>query len=878
MNTIPESNSIWIQALNISNTDRNIGMDISPTLNVEIGVAKDMTDILVEGHQIKVFDRNGNEISDTGRIDGDDSQNLALGQLILDSGAGYSAKVRVWTNKSTTPTEWSKDLYWEMGILNPKEWTAKWIKRYKRKKSSKKYRKADYLRRSFNIGKKKVVALRLRTAAAGMYDVFINGRKVSDEIYAPRFTSYRDRIEYRTDIIKPEWLFEDENVLSAVLVDGRASGQVGTPGLNQVYFPEPYFFGQIEIWFEDGSCQIVGTDEKWKTSHGSLISVAFKDGIVEDGRLALPEGWDKPGFNDDEWHPVEVVKSPTKKLIAAISPPVIFHEPLKGKKIGKNVWDFKQNHFGMVFLKVKGKKGQKVKINHAEVLDKKGKPTLKSLQVPLIDPVVQTNEYVIGNDGVALIGPYTLKGHGFRFIEITHSRGVTIEEVISFPAFSDLEKVGIFTSSNENLNRLWLNALWTFMSNLIGVGTDCPTRESMAWSGDIQAVALVASYIFHMYSFMRAWLGDMVLDQYENGMIPNIIPNPQRYKSLPGIYGIISKFIEGSHGWGDAATIVPWTLYEMYGDLDVLAMMQPTMKRWVDFCRTRADEKFIVRLGYNWQEHGLPGQDTAIDVLKGVVDTRLHGTDPFLPSIYFARSAKILAETSWLVGKYKDAANYKQLFERIRKGILGEFFTADGRLIEEAQYKYIQLLDLVILSEHMQQIAIDRTVALAEEAGDHVFSGFLTSGKILTTLAKYGHADLAYRLLLQESYPSWLYAMLEFDATTIPERWSAKDGSMNHFGYASGLAFVPQVIGGINPLTPGFGEVEFAPMPGGGLTHAEYEFKSGYGWNKSSWKIVNNVFYLDVTLPPNTKGVVKLPNGENFRIGSGVNKYSCSLN
>ncbi len=787
---------------------------------------------------------------DSGRTASGDSHLVPYHGPALQSDRRYYWQVRVWTG-SDEPSQWSEAAFWETGLLRPADWQARWIQA-EIEEDTHKSGPAIVLRKEFDLAAP-VRSARAYVTCLGLYEMELNGRRVGDQVFTPGWTAYDTRLQYQTYDITGD-LKTGKNVVGVTLGDGWYRGNLAFDGQRNTYGDKAALLMQIQITYTDGRAAVVTSDGTWKSSTGPILASDIYNGETYDARLEMP-GWSSAGFADQSWHPVRVVENPRLALIAPEGPPVRKIEEVKPVKIlrtpaGDTVVDMGQNMVGWIRLNVKGPAGTEVTLRHAEVLDRAGNFYTENLR-----SARQTDTYILRGGDAEVFEPH-FTFHGFRYVAVDGFPGeLTLENLTGVVIHSDIRPTGRFESSNALLNQLQHNIVWGQKGNFLDVPTDCPQRdERLGWTGDAQAFARTASFNFDVAGFYTKWLKDLAADQKASGAVPHVIPNVLDRKS--------PNESAGSAGWADAAVVVPWTVYLVYGDTRVLERQYPSMKAWVDFMARRAGTKLIWDTDFTFGDW-LAFATTRSDYPGATTDKDL------VCQAYFAHSTDLLQRTAAVLGKSDDAARYADLLARIKKVFLDEFVTPNGRLASNTQTAYALALGFDILPEQLRASAARRLAENVRSFG-HLTTGFLGTPLLCQVLADYGYWDEAFLLLNRKEYPSWLYPITQ-GATTIWERWDGQkpDGtfqdkgmnSFNHYAYGAIGEWLYKAVAGIeiDPQQPGYRHVLIQPHPGGGLEHAMAAIDTVYGPALSDWKIANGHFTLAVEVPPNSKATVLLP-------------------
>ncbi len=781
---------------------------------------------------------------DSGKVESSQSLHIIYQGKKTESRQRYFWKVMVWTGEEAS--NWSEPAYWEMGLLNPSDWEAKWIESA-REEDVTKSEPSPMLRREFNLDKNPVRA-RLYITSRGLYQAEINGADVGDQVLTPGWTSYGKRLQYQTYDVT-DLLKKGDNAIGVMLGDGWYRGFIAFRGNRNAYGDRIGLLCQLEVTDEDGKTKIIKSSNEWKSGTGAILSSDIYNGEVYDARLEKA-GWSEPGFDDTAWNAVKLGSENNAELIAPAGPPVRRIEELKPVKIletpeGDTVVDMGQNMVGRIRLKVSGEAGTKVILRHAEVLDKAGNFYTENLRA-----AKERLEYTLKGGGPEVYEPnFTFQG--FRFVAVEGYPGeLTLDSLTGIVIHSDMEPTGSFECSNPLISQLQHNIIWGQKGNFVDVPTDCPQRdERLGWTGDAQVFAETASFNFNSASFYTKWLGDVAADQTEDGQVPHVVPNVLRGFSATG--------------WSDAAVIIPWTMYVRFGDKGILEQQYDSMAAWVEYMKRQAGDSYLWTNGTHYGDW-LAFATNRSDYPGATTDKDL------LATAFFAYSTNLMEKTARVLGKSDDAERYASLWKRIQQAFVEEYVTENGRMASNTQTAYTIALKFGLLPRGLVAQAADRLADDVRAFDNHLTTGFLGTPYLCHVLSSHGKTGAAYDLLNQETYPSWLYPV-KMGATTIWERWDGikPDGSFqdpgmnsyNHYAYGAIGSWLYGVVAGIqpDPDDPGFKHINISPEPGGGLTWARAELDSMYGTIRSGWKIENGKFTLNVRIPPNTRATVKLP-------------------
>lgn len=799
------------------------------------------------GHHQATLAHGKDLIWKSGRVISDQSVHVPYNGTPLSSATKYYWQVKVW-DASGKASAWSDIAFWQMGLLNPSDWKAKWIRQTTPESPG--HQPSPIFRKQFSTAKQIASATAFITAH-GLYEAFINGHRVGDDYLTPGWTSYNKRLQYQVYDVK-SLLQENQNSIGVMLGNGWYRGRLAWEAKNENLFGnELGLLFQLHIQYTDGSSATVLSDESWKNATGALQFSSLYDGEINDARLEKT-GWNKPGYDDKNWEPVKSFDFDNSKLIATSNEPVKKHEILKPVKIfktpaGEQVVDFGQNMVGYVQLKIAGTAGDKITIHHAEVLDKAGNFYITNLRT-----AKQKAVYILkGGPEETFDAHFTF--YGFRYVKIEGFKGTLKPDQISAVAlYSAMKTTGSFDCSNPLINQLQRNILWGQKGNFVDVPTDCPQRdERLGWTGDAQVFANTAAFNMRVDNFFSKWLKDLAADQLPDGSVPYVIPNVLGPKS------------QGSTGWADAATIIPWSMYAIYGNKKILQEQYTSMKAWVDYM-TNNSKNGLWNTGFHigdWLFYR-PSDDP--DGMSAVTDKYL------IAQCFYAHSTQLLINSASVLGKTEDIEKYQELLKTIKAAFLKEYLTPNGRLISGTQTAYTLALNFDMLPEDQRAEAAKRLVMNIKTYNNHLTTGFLGTPYLCDVLTRFGYLDVAYTLLTQESYPSWLYPV-KMGATTIWERWDGikEDGnfqnpdmnSFNHYAYGAIGDWMYRTIAGINISegSVGYKSIFIKPRLGGGISHASAALDTYYGKLSSSWKLTDGKFSMEVTIPANTTATIYIP-------------------
>jgi len=792
----------------------------------------------------------------SGKRGSDESVLIEYNGPALKSGQKYFWQVKVWDNKKRQ-SKWSETAYWETGLLSPSDWKAKWIEM---QGDTLRYAPSPHFRKEFSVTKP-VAKATVYVTSHGLYELHLNGKKVGDQILTPGWTSYGKRLQYQVFDVTNQ-VTRGKNAIGAVLGDGWYRGTLGWSNNWSIYGKRLGLLMQLRIIYADGSEDLIITDETWECNNDGAIRMSdIYNGEEYDAGKKLT-GWNRPDYNDQSWEKVRTGNY-SNNLIASESVPVRKIEEIKPVKIfttpkGSLVADMGQNMVGWIRLKVTGPKGTVITVRHAEVLDKYGEFYTENLR----SAKAQFN-YTLSGAGEEIYEPrFTF--FGFRFIEVTGFPGIlSADNITGVVVHSDMRPTGIFECSNPLLNQLQHNIKWGQKGNFVDVPTDCPQRdERLGWTGDAQAFSRTAAFNHNVAPFFTKWLKDVALDQKPGGEIPDVIPDVLNRQD--------AKTASPSAGWGDVAVIVPWTMYTVYGDRHLLEVQYPSMKAWVEYIRNRAGEDYIWNGGSkygDWLFYHPPVNNHS--------EPDGHTDHDFIATAFYAYSTSLLADAAKELGKTDDEKYYRELFNKIKTVFINEYVTPAGRVGTNSQTSYVLSIMFDLLPENLREKAAQFLVDDIKSRRNHLSTGFLGTPFLCYVLTQTGHSDVAYDLLLQETYPSWLYPV-RMGATTIWERWDGQKtdstfqdagmNSFNHYAYGAIGDWMYRVSAGLDAKSPGYKKLLIKPYISDKLTYAKATFESLYGTVVSGWERKEGKIIVKVIIPANTTAEILLPEGDPEQI------------
>ncbi|WP_182876147.1 alpha-L-rhamnosidase [Microbispora sp. H10670] len=843
-------------------------------------------DVRQTGYLIQVATRDGfgdGVLWDSGQVADDRPFGAVYAGPALESGRRYFWRVRV-TDDSGARGAWSEPAWFETAMLDPSGWRAGWI-------SGPPAPRGDdavlYLRGRAELPAE-VVRGRAYVSALGWYRFFVNGRDVTGDALVPRWTPLDHVVEYQTYDVTAHFR-AGTNIVAMAVGDGRYRGHLGVAERRAVYGDQLAGFAQIELELADGSTVVVVTDRSWHAGPGRILGSDPKSGERVD--LRVPDAdWLTGERPPARMGPARVLPTAARGLVAEEVERVRLIDRLPPRRIwrspsGRQLVDFGQNLAGVARVRLSGPSGVRVRLTYSELVAPDGE--LDTGYVVLYGDVREQRDEVTLGGGRSWYQPW-FTTRGFRYLEIDGlDHDVAPDDVEALVLSTAVPQTGVFHASDERLNRLHRNVLWSVRANFADTATDCPTRERSGYTGDAQVFAPTAVTLVDAHAYLRRYLRNLALEQFEDGRIPPMIPSETSVFS--GGPPAFARVVRGSVGWGDASVLLPWTLYRYYGDERVLDRQYGSMRRWIGHlertARTRAGwarwfgrrvgrhERFVLDSGVHLGEWFRPKHRTATQLRRLLFDR------PVVATAYFAHSTRLMARIAEVLGHDTDAAHYAELSRRVRTAWQAAFVRPDGRVGADGQDDYVRALAFDLLEEERRPAAFARLVELVQRAGAHPGTGLLSTSMLLPVLADGGRPDLAYALLLQDTPPSWL-AQVERGATTVWETWEGYDrhgrGTLSHNHYAHGAVagFLTEHVAGLTPDEPGYRVIGVRPLAGGGLTHASATVETPYGAASSSWRRDGGTVTLEVTIPAGATARVRLGDGRRERTGSGTHSFT----
>ena len=867
---------IMVRALRCEYLTEPLGMHtMDPRLSWVIesgerGLCQTCYQILVAGTP-EVLAGDLGDLWDSGKVESDQTIHVKYAGNTLTARLQCFWKVRVW-DRSGRASAWSATASWTMGLLEASDWKAKWIAcpsertaRVRQTDEHSAFLPATMVRREFDLkcGVKRAL---VSVTGLGVYEMSINGRRVGDQVLAPEWTCYGKRIQYQTFDVT-DLLLEGKNAICAQMGGGWWTGlpvpMVVLPKLNRVQF---CLLARLDIELVDGSKNPIVTDSSWlATDEGPIRKAGIYFGEIYDATREMP-GWDQPGFADSGWRTAEELAHPdgseNAALVAQRNEPIRVVRELEPLNVteprpGVYVFDLGQNMVGWFRLMAETPAGANIILRFAELVNDDG-----TIYTANLRNAAQIYEYT-SRGGSASVEPH-FTYFGFRYVEVSGLdsrpgcdalRGLVIH--------SAAPDAGQFTCSNELVNGIMHCVEWVQRGHLYSVPTDCPQRdERLGWTGDIQSFSQTAIFNMDMAGFFSKWMLDMRDGQLPDGRFLNIAPHPADPQFL-----VSEPHREYGPAWSDAGVVIPWRMYENYGDTRLLMEHFESAKRWVEFIHVYNPERLWLNNRGGDYGDWLNGDTVVLDGYPSGVSAV---PKDLLATAFYAGSTEMLSKMAKVLGREEDAARYGRLFGEIKAAFNREYVAADGRMTGDTQAGYALALYFNLLEESLRKKAVEYLLEGIQKYNNHLSTGIQTSHRAMLELTRNGQHDEAYRLLNLRTVPSWGY-MVDMGATTIWERWDAyvegrgfQDpimNSCNHWALGSVGEWIWRELAGINPdeSRPGYKHIIIRPRPCGDLTEVSAHYDSIRGRIKSEWRIVGSQFHLNVEIPANTTATVFLP-------------------
>jgi alpha-L-rhamnosidase len=805
------------------------------------------------------------DLWDTGKKSGAECLDIEYAGKPLASRMNVYWKVKIWDHTGVE-SAWSETARFETAFFNASDWKAKWIG-LKQKPNE----PLPCLRRDFKL-KENPKKARLYVTAQGLFETSLNGTRVGNDYFTPGWTDYKKRIHYMVYDVTT-LLCAGVNAASVMLGNGWFSGRLGWAKQRNFYGEQLALLYQLEVTYKDDSVEVMVSDSSWKAHTGPVIESDLYDGESYDARLEMKE-WTKPLFDTSLWNSVSIFSSPKARIMAKPNIAVQRQEELCARNIteptsGVYIFDLEQNMVGLARVHIHGNiKNDKITLRFGEMLNADG-----SLYTANLRSAKAIDTYICGSSRDVVWEPH-FTFHGFRYVEISGLRERPKKsDITGIVLHSGIPSTGKFECSNHSVNRLQQNILWGQKGNFFEAPTDCPQRdERLGWTGDAQVFARTACFNRDVASFFEKWGSDIDDARYPNGTIPHVVPDVLRKNDNP------QDWEAGAAAWADAAVICPWTVYLCYADKRILERSYDTMRSFVEW-RVKTSKNFI-------HSSACFGDWLAID-MEGLECGRTPTPRDLIATAYFARTTEIVAKAAEIIGKSADAKKYTSLHKKILKAFTHEFVSPSGLLVGDTQTSYLLALGFNLLPVKSRVHAIERLISNLQQRKWHLSTGFVGTPLLAPVLSAVGRTDAAYKLLLQDTYPGWLYTVSQ-GATTMWERWNSwtkekgfgdvSMNSFNHYAYGAIGEWMYATMAGLDldSETPGYKHLILHPTPGEGITYAWAELKTRYGTAGSGWKISGKKVTYKFIIPANTSATIIFPGEKAIQKGAGSYSFTKS--
>ena len=860
-----------IKRIHIDYETNPVGVTGSPQFGWEI--VSDRRNVRQTSYRLRLaLDEDfADVVYDSGTVESPESAHVRAAGFVYQSLTKYYVSVRI--SDGVEQTEISKPAWFVTAFTGGELWQAPFVSA-ETKDSDRECSKGTYVRGKFTV-KKPVKEAYACTTALGLYNFFLNGEKVGADEMTPGWTSYRRHLLYQTYEVT-EYVRPGENMAGAMLAAGWYKGVMGLTKARNNYGDRTGFSMCLLLRYEDGGEELVCTGEDWQGADSPVVFSEIYDGEIYDAALEIPDWAKVPecgGCGESAagpWHKAVTVAFDTAVMRAQSGARVRVMDTLPCREIihtpnGETVLDFGQNLAGRIQVTASGRPGDVIELHCFETLDAKGNVYLDNLR-----SAKATMRYTFAREETVTWHPrFTYMG--FRYALVVSYPGEPKEEDFTACALhSEMERTGSIRCSNPLLNQLHHNYLWGMKSNFLDVPTDCPQRdERLGWTGDAQIFCRTASYLSNTYTFFKKWLRDVEVDQTPEGGVPHVIPNIEEGRT-DGNW-LLRQGPHSAAAWADVAVIMPWTMYLMFGDKEILERQYASMKGWIEFMRAHARD-------YIWNYKLQFGDWVALDAEEG----SYFGATPndLTCTAYFAYSTGLFAKAARILGR-PEAAEYEALYAKIVEKFQQTFFDENGGLTAQTQTAHIVALYFKLTPEAYIPRTVEGLKRLLAKENGHLVTGFVGTPYFCHALSQNGCVKEAYELLLKEDFPSWLY-QVKMGATTIWEHWdglkpdgtmwSADMNSFNHYAYGAIGEWMYRVMVGIeaDEAAGGFAHALIYPRPGGNLSYAEGSYHSIYGEDFVRWEQDGDKRIMTVKIAANTTAEIRLDGAAEVTDGDGL--------
>lgn len=898
-----------LERLRTLHMENPLGIDTKPYFSWTL--RSERKNVVQENYRVRVSDETGVCVWDSGCCCSDKNTFIAYEGEPLKSRTRYSWTVNIRDN---TGEQAESSGFFETAILSDEEWSAHWIESglpiTERASGYGKQPPATLFRRSFSLDSgKKIVSARLYATAHGVYRFYLNGRRADERELAPGYAAYDAVLPYQTYDVT-SFMREGQNCLGLYVGDGWYFNRETAIHKEEAGTGHHAVFFELHVRYADGTETVILSDEEVKTSFGPVVFSDLFAGERYDAR-AEKLGWCAPEYDDSDWSPIRLRCDIHHTLCAAIDDVILPVRELSVEKLfsapnGDLIADFGQNMAGKVRLQVKLPANVSISLDHFEVLDEDGNYFNSIMTTNGVGAgAEQKVEFVSGGE-LADYAPY-FTYLGFRYVRIRFFDGegrelfgnerpdFNADNLTAVALSTRKENLGSFSCSDQNLNRLYSNIRWSQYANMISIPTDCPQREKAGWTGDAGIYIETALLNEEVTPFFTRWLKSVEADQQDDGAIPMVVPFNETYRQMSLMMAQMSQ-MQGHvapAGWGDAAVKIPWTMYQMTGNREVLSSSYNMMRKWCDYIIKSAEscgrpelpqekERYLWDTGFHYGEWLIPSTSKGGFSDQEATGMAMALTSRYIAPIFGYYSVSTFARISSLLNRMENAEKYGTVAAKMKDAIQSCLIGPDGEPPAEYMGAYVLLLYFDLVPDTWRRQYEQHLLEMIRSNKGCLDTGFLATPYLLETLEKIGHLDAAYDLLFQNKNPSWLYEV-EHGATTIWETWNAvgENGapqhvSMNHYSFGCVAEWMFRVIGGIRADKAGFKHMVIAPKPDPRISWAQRSYQSEQGLVSCTWKRSEEGTAFEITVPCNTSATVILPDGQRKEIGSGSYQFFVS--
>ncbi len=899
-----------LKRLRTLHMEQPVGIDAIPYFSWIL--ESDQKDVMQASYRIRVTDEAGQLFWDSKVRESDQNTFVNYEGKPLRSASCYQWQVEATDNHGKTASETGN---FETAILHAEEWNAGWTESVlpvtERKDGFGNQPPATLFRRSFRVPKEKEIrSARLYGTALGVYRLYVNGERADDRELAPGYASYDRIIPYHTYDLTMQ-LHTGENVLGLYVGDGWYFNQETAIHKAETASARHAVLYELRIQYTDGTQDIVCSDGSEKTAYGPVCFSDLFAGERYDARREQ-EGWCGTDFDDSLWLPAKRTDYPVQHLKAAPDDTIGAIALLPVQKLfeapnGDLLADFGQNMAGRVRVRTTLPEGVKLMLEHFEVTDPAGNYFNTIYTTNGVGAGADQRAEFISGGKKAVYEPY-FTYFGFRYVRIRFfdAQGqeltgaarpeIFANDLTAAALSTHKENLGEFSCSDERLNRLYANIRWSQYSNMLSIPTDCPQREKAGWTGDAGIYIGTALLNEDVTPLFTRWLASAEADQQEDGSVPMVVPFNETYRAMSRMMAQMTG--TSGHvapaGWGDACVKIPWTMYQVTGNREILRAAYLMMKRWCDYVIRSAKvcgrpdlpaekEQYLWDTGFHYGEWLIPSTSKGGFDDQEATGMAMAMTARYVAPIFGYVSVSTLAEIAMILGNREDGMQYEAIAAKMKDAVQTCLIGPNGEAPAEYMGAYVLLLYYDLVPAQWKDRYVNRLLSMIRENDGCLDTGFLATPYLLETLEKTGHLKEACDLLFQTKSPSWLYEV-EHGATTIWETWNAvdEDGtpkhvSMNHYSFGCVAEWMFRMMGGIGADRPGYRHIVIAPMPDGRLDWVKRGYISEQGEITCEWRKDGSTVRIEVQIPCNTRASILLPDGRREEAGSGRYRYTVSV-